>query len=733
MGLPPYSGPFQVGVIDLEIPVRQPRSFCDNVVKPDELNRPTRRAKREAKRAQDQATKAKGADPTAAHQHSTSQGSSPAQSSGHNAAATEENIGLDEGDGEGGVPTWSPFTSGSKTSTLHLETVLFAVYYPCKPLAKAEARRYTQVAWLGRPKHTGVGALFKYLGQYGPFAIPASPAVFTLLRAKMPALAGPPLADPDKLRKRAKPSSSQQQQDQQQGRQGQRQKGDRATAGNFGQLPPQLPVVIFSHGLAGNRLSYSQFCGELASYGLVVVALEHRDGSGVSSIVRGEEAPSKSQRTDSLGGGGGGDEKGKARPSHPKAQVPYFSFEKIGLNSFSDSPTDDEVNLRRDQIEMRHAEIEECLYVLDQINQGHGPEIVRRSTRKLCTKLAGRGVDGTSEQLPSDSILKQAEPLSDWKGKLDLQLPTLCGHSFGGATVLEMMRCEDKCRPFPLAIVLDPWVAPVRDPDEDHEARGKMKKPVYVLNSESFTIWEDHFAKLKRICLDGRRANANARGWLMTLCGSKHTDFSDYPFLLPRVFRSTVGPRKTIEVFVKATYVQMGLMRQRLREEEDRPGVKVYGDEAMRDESGSVDGGEQEAGGVEAMQNGGREQQHAESSGRALGYGGNPPQADEQPADPASPRPIAQHSDDASPARSAASDADERRTAKERGFITDGRMVQLIDADRDAEEVHAQLERITAEWNYERARPKSLMSLFMLYYGFQPGLEKPGRVLIHQV
>jgi hypothetical protein len=28
MGLPPYSGPFTVGVLDLEIPVRQPRSAC---------------------------------------------------------------------------------------------------------------------------------------------------------------------------------------------------------------------------------------------------------------------------------------------------------------------------------------------------------------------------------------------------------------------------------------------------------------------------------------------------------------------------------------------------------------------------------------------------------------------------------------------------------------------------------------------------------------------------------
>jgi hypothetical protein len=42
---------------------------------------------------------------------------------------------------------------------------------------------------------------------------------------------------------------------------------------------PKFPVVIFSHGISGNRLCYSAICASLASYGFVVVALEHRDRS----------------------------------------------------------------------------------------------------------------------------------------------------------------------------------------------------------------------------------------------------------------------------------------------------------------------------------------------------------------------------------------------------------------------------------------------------------------------
>ena len=52
--------------------------------------------------------------------------------------------------------------------------------------------------------------------------------------------------------------------------------------------PPdsRLPVMIFSHGLGGSRNAYSQWCGSLASYGVFVAAVEHRDGTAPISIVR---------------------------------------------------------------------------------------------------------------------------------------------------------------------------------------------------------------------------------------------------------------------------------------------------------------------------------------------------------------------------------------------------------------------------------------------------------------
>jgi platelet-activating factor acetylhydrolase len=62
--------------------------------------------------------------------------------------------------------------------------------------------------------------------------------------------------------------------------------------------PPQRqrkkwPLMIFSHGVGCSRLMYSTFCGEMASRGYIVVAIEHRDGTSPVTTIIGEDGQTK--------------------------------------------------------------------------------------------------------------------------------------------------------------------------------------------------------------------------------------------------------------------------------------------------------------------------------------------------------------------------------------------------------------------------------------------------------
>jgi len=133
------------------------------------------------------------------------------------------------------------------------------------------------------------------------------------------------------------------------------------------------PVVVFSPGMGCNRFTMSQLCYQLASMGVVVVVVEHRDGSSFRSFYKIN--------------------------NDMKVDVPHVEV-----------PVDEnEYDVRNSQINHRSSEIIRALDLVHALNIGE--------------TIAN--VDGASDF-----------DLRLFKASMDLGNLYLMGHSFGGSTAI---------------------------------------------------------------------------------------------------------------------------------------------------------------------------------------------------------------------------------------------------------------------------------------------------------
>lgn len=387
------------------------------------------------------------------------------------------------------IPVRNPQSFASDQFRLHgkeafsLQTILVTLFYPT--LQQYEGGLNDGISWLPTPKMKAITGLVKYAGLSRYFSYPA---IFILpYSARLPYSNNSPLATqsphiiPPNSESAAQtpqaPSSA-------------------TSASN------QFPVGIFSHGLAGCKTTYSQYLAELASQGMVIASVEHRDGSAPSTTI----------------------EYGNGRKEET---LLYFKHEELdkGKNG-EDLGTSEE--MRKIQLEIRQAEVLEAAHVLTLLNEGKGDEIAATSTRKVDEKAK----------------------LSEWKGRLDLPNLWAIGHSFGGATSIELIRKPNSI--FTHALVMDPWV--------EHVSKAgigpPIQKPLFVINSEAFTIWKSHFTNVRQLVHESKQNTGN--GWLMTLTKTVHTDFSDFPLLMPRFFKNSSGvpSQSLVTLFSQASLME---------------------------------------------------------------------------------------------------------------------------------------------------------------------------------
>ncbi|KAI7233102.1 hypothetical protein KC330_g5566 [Hortaea werneckii] len=322
-------------------------------------------------------------------------------------------------------------------------TVSFRIFYPCVKPAKDEEDR--PVRWVPQPQRINIASVIKYVGLSERVAGALSYLPQLLYWVKLPAHRNARLLDP--------PTSN-----------------------------SRWPVTFFSHGLAGSRNAYSQICGELASNGMIVIALDHRDGSSPVQYVR-ETANTPAH---------------VVYPTH----IPH-------------SPLTDEVHEARDkQLRIRIWEICMAYEALVKIDRGH-----KLDNLDLNTSWTTKG---------------RKEVLDQFSDMLDIHQPgkvTWAGHSFGAATMVQLLksvfyyseRSENdgkslitphadaaiiqQVAPESPSLLLDMWCTPLKSPFQrflfdrplpSYAVGGLNGSNILSVLSESFHNWRDNLNLNKR-------------------------------------------------------------------------------------------------------------------------------------------------------------------------------------------------------------------------------------------
>ncbi|PCH41483.1 hypothetical protein WOLCODRAFT_119037 [Wolfiporia cocos MD-104 SS10] len=280
----------------------------------------------------------------------------------------------------------------------------------------------------------------------------------------------------------------------------------------------QWPLVFFSHGLSGTRTTYSHLCIRLASQGKVVLAMEHRDGT--APVVTSHFEPASAE--------------GKKRHK-PKVKY-YLHPEDVMYENQEEEQT--KSAFRIDQLLFRRLETYLAFMAFsDLINARPRADIEKSLFGNIYTVWGP-----TCAELPRHSPLWQSWTTGRVQFKENI---AIVGHSFGGASTLSIISnpppslpdttSHIRFEPLPIthALVLDPWLEPLPTPGPAPHAGMPRAPHILVLNSEEFTLWDDHFARLAEVVRAWRRTGPGVDAQLLTFIRAKHVSFSDLGVIWP--------------------------------------------------------------------------------------------------------------------------------------------------------------------------------------------------------
>lgn len=356
----------------------------------------------------------------------------------------------------------------------------------------------------------------------------------------------------------------------------------------------KFPTMIFSHGLGGTRLAYSHICGSMASYGMVVIVPEHRDGSAPVTFIK---SGSTSTETEIKGPTPGSNEPGidasSAEGDAPRVQIDHTSYPH--------TVTDETADGRNRQLEIRLWELSLIYSAVAKLDVGEIPVGTSMFDADVKTR---------------DSLL------SAFQEKLDIRTPgrlIWAGHSFGSSTMIQMIKsvyyaknppasspgqplytpdlsagpattgslslAEQITATTPL-LLLDIWCLPLLG----KRTRPLWKQPlpqigtgnadrVFIVMSENFFKWRENMEGVRRVLSKdpGQHKNSdmeavfgtsrpsspdsndpvavvrgNTKPPIYYVKGSAHLNQSDFGILFPRAIKKGADPELILDLNVRA-------------------------------------------------------------------------------------------------------------------------------------------------------------------------------------
>ena len=312
--------------------------------------------------------------------------------------------------------------------------------------------------------------------------------------------------------------------------------------------------MIFSHGLAGSRNTYSHLVGSIASHGVIVIAPEHRDGSTAISYIRG--VPTR----------GAGE---KAGSKHSRT---------VEYKKLPHTPSPEVEDGRNEQLKIRLWElglVHDSLLKIDE-----GACVTNLNTSSLSLSL--------------------------FKEKLDVHIPgkiTFAGHSFGAATVTQFVKSTfyspqssqapkdyqplfspssksnivAQITPNTPVVLLDIWCLPLRaqstrwlwnKPFPCYAPSGPGGAALLAVESQAFFKWRVHLKATKRLLSSDPSSVTSSstpisEPHIYYATTAAHLSQSDFGILFPWVvkkFLAVEEPERIMQLNVRAV---LQLLRDR--------------------------------------------------------------------------------------------------------------------------------------------------------------------------